>query len=139
MLRPSTASILGSTRAERRRNLRREKMRAVGNVARALGMLGSGITVGLLVLVLPWALPILYLASAFLSLALPLRWATGHQPFSLFALGEWLLSLVVAVIGIYRAARKAEPVAPVRAEFARGLLFAAWGCALILALADLSS
>jgi hypothetical protein len=138
VLRPSSASILGSTRAERRRNLAREKVRAVGNVARAMGLLGSGLAVGLLVLVLPWALPILYLASAFLSLAMPLRWITGHAPLSLASAGQWLLALAIAAVGIFRAAQRAEPVAPVRPEFARGLLIAAWGAALVLALADLS-
>ena len=137
MLRPSTTSILGSTRGERRRNQRRETMRAVGQTARTVGVVGTGVTAGVFGLLLPWAVPILYLAAAFLFLALPLRWATGRAPLTLLATGEWLLAAAISAIGVFRAAQSAAPVAPVRPQFARGLLVAGWGAALVLALAEL--
>ena len=122
MLRPSSTSILGSTRAERRRNLRREKVRAFGQTARTVGLLGTGMALALVGLVLPWAMPIAYLAASFLVLALPLRWLSGHAPLTLLFCGEWLLAAAVSAVGIFRAAQRFEPLAPVRPEFARALL-----------------
>ena len=137
MLRPSTKSILGSTRAERRRNQRRDTLRAVGQTARSVRLVGSGLTTGVFGLLLPWALPVLYLSAAFLVLAMPLRWLTGRAPLGLLPAAEWLLAGAVSLLGIVRAAQGALPVAPVRPEFARGLLVAAWGASLLLALAEL--
>ena len=138
MLRPSTTSILGSTRAERRRNLRREQMRAVGQTAKTATALGTGLIALVFALGLPWILPIAYLAGAFLLVSLPLRWAAGHEPFTLFSFGLWALGVAISLVGLIRAQQKMEPVAPVRSEFARGLLFAAWGAALVLAVCSLS-
>ena len=137
MLRPSTTSILSSTRAERSRNTRRETLRAVGQTAKTVGVIGTGVTAGAFGLLLPWAMPIAYLAAAFLLLALPLRWVTGREHLTLLASGEWLLAAAISAIGVARAAQGASPLAPVRPEFARGLLVAGWACALLLAIAEL--
>jgi hypothetical protein len=138
MLRPSTGSILGSTRAERRRNLRREQMRAVGGAAKSATALGTGLVGLAFLLGLPWAVPIVYLAGAYLALSLPLRWAAGHEAFTLTTFGEFAAGVVVTAIGAMRAQQKMEPVAPVRPEFARGMLFAGWAGAFLLAVCSLA-
>jgi hypothetical protein len=137
VLRPSEGSILGSSRAARRRTLRRERMRAVGHTARMAGVLASGLSSGLLGFVLPIALPILYLGSAFLLPALPLRWFTGRAAVTPFAVSEWLFAGFICAIGIFRFQKRAEPLAPVRPAFAQWLFLSAGATGLFLALADL--
>ena len=138
MLRPSTTSILGSTRAERRRNLRREQMRAVGQTAKSATVLGTGLVGLVFVLGLPWLLPIVYLAAAYLVLSLPLRWAAGHEAFTLATLGQFAAGVVITGIGALRAQQEMDPVAPVRPAFARGMLYAGWVGAFLLAVCSLS-
>jgi hypothetical protein len=101
------------------------------------GVLARWLSTGLLGFVLPLALPILYLCAAFLFPALPLRWATGRGPPTLLAAGEWLLAGFICAIGVFRFQKRAEPLAPVRPVFARGLLLSAGAAGLFLALADL--
>ncbi len=137
MLRPSTTSILGSTRAERRRHLRREQMRAVGQTAKSATMLGTGLVGLVFVLGLPWMVPVLYLAAAYLALSLPLRWAAGHEAFTLVTFGEFAAGLVITGIGALRAQQKMDPVAPVRPGFARAMLYAGWAGAFLLAVCSL--
>ena len=137
MLRPSTTSILGSTRAERRRNLRREQMRAVGQTAKSATLLGTGLVGLVFVLGLPWAVPILYVAAAYLALSLPLRWAAGHEAFTLVTFGQFAAGVVVSGIGLLRAQQQMAPVAPVRPGFARGMLYAGWAGAFLLAVCSL--
>ena len=138
MLRPSTTSILGSTRAERRRNLRREQMRAVGQTAKSATVLGTGLVGLVFVLGLPWLVPVLYLAAAYNAVSLPLRWAAGHEPFTLASFGLFAAGVVVTAIGALRAQQKMEPVAPVRPEFARGMLYTGWAGAFLLAVCSLA-
>jgi hypothetical protein len=138
MLRPSKTSILGSTRAERRRNLRREQMRAVGQTAKSATLLGTGLVGLVFVLGLPWAVPILYVAGGYLALSLPLRWAAGQEAFTLATFGQFAAGLVVTVVGALRAQQKMDPVAPVRPEFARGMLYTGWAGAFVLAVCSLA-
>jgi hypothetical protein len=137
MLRPSN-SLLGSSRAARRANVRMERRKAL---SRALGA-GAGL-VGALVgtafdLALLLGLPILYLASSFLVLDLPVRWATGRaQP--VWTSGLMLAAaVVVSLIGVARAVQTAQPVAPVRPEFAKLMLGLSWVAALLLTMGDLA-
>jgi hypothetical protein len=137
MLRPK-ASFLGSSVAERRRNLRREQLRAVGQGVRAAAGAGQALFDLVRRLAGFWLLPIAYLAGAYLAASLPLRWAAGHEPLTLPSFGLWALGTAISLIGLFRVRTRAEPVAPVRPEFARGMLFAGWGGALILAICSLS-
>ncbi|GAC1341552.1 MAG: hypothetical protein NVSMB23_13240 [Myxococcales bacterium] len=135
MLRPSS-SLLNSSRAAQRQHTRAERLRALGQMTRvvrviAVHVAGSAVDLGLL-----GALPILYAAGAYLTLDLPLRWATGHERVSLAGLALFACAAGVSLVGIARAVQGAPPVAPVRPVFARGLLVAGWAAALICALAD---
>jgi hypothetical protein len=136
VLRPSSG-FLGSTRAVRARNLRKERVRAVGHSLYVAGGLGAGLLAGLVGLVLPLALPFLYFSAAFFTLVVPLRWLFGPVPPGLPWLLLWAGAAVVSIIGIIRAAQRQEPLAPVRPEFARAMLLVGWGAALVLALTDL--
>jgi len=137
MLRPQSNRFLGSTRAERRRNMRREKARAVGAVFEGVRGIGLALGAALSALVLLWGLPLLYAASSFLVLALPLRWVTGREHPSLLGIGELLGAFAIAVIGILRAISGSEPIAPVRPVFARAMLGLCWLCAFLLVVADI--
>lgn len=135
MLRPSN-SILGSSRAARRAGVRADLTRVASQVGRAVSRATSdlyGTAADLLLLAL---LPPLYLAAAYLSLDLPLRWLFGREPLSLLGVGTWLLAAAVDAAGIARAVQGAAPIAPVRPQFARALLVVAWATALLLVVAD---
>lgn len=137
MLRPSN-SILGSSRAARRAGVRADLTRMVTHVGKGVSRATSdlyGTAVDLLLLAL---LPPLYLAAAYLSLVLPLRWLFGREPLSLMGVGTWCLAAIVDAAGITRAVQGAAPIAPVRSPFARALLVVAWSTALLLAVADLA-
>jgi len=136
MLRPQSNRFLGSSRAERSRNMRRERVRAVSGLfdaVRGAVLLVTGVVVALVLL---WGMPILYAASSFLVLALPLRWLTGRSQPTWLTMGELTAALAIAAIGLLRAAQGAEPIAPVRRVFARTMLGLCWLGALLLAAAD---
>jgi len=137
MLRPQSNRFLGSTRAERRRNMRREKARAVGQVFDGVREIGLAVLAALAALVLLWGLPLLYAAASFLTLALPLRWLTGREPVSLLGVLELLLAIAISLVGLFRALQGSEPIAPVRPEFARAMLGLCWLAALLLVIADI--
>lgn len=135
MLRPSN-SILGSSRRARRAGVRADLTRFVAQVAKVVSRTTadlSGAAVDLLLLAL---LPPLYLAAAYLSLDLPLRWLFGREHLSLVGLGTWVAAAAVDAAGIARAVQGAAPIAPVRPQFARALLVLAWLTALLLVVAD---
>lgn len=138
MLRPSSGSILGSSRAAQRRAVRAERARAAGQVARFFAGLTGGTVGGVFELVLLCGLPVLYAVASFLFLALPLRLAFGGARFSLVGLLAWLAAAGLSVLGVVRAAQGAEPIAPVRPAFARNLLILMWIFSAVLAVADLS-
>jgi hypothetical protein len=137
MLRPKANGFLGSSRAERRRNMRREKVAAVGAIFDALQGIGLALGAALSAVFLLWGLPLLYCASSFLCLALPMRWVTGRAPISWLSALELLLAVAIALVGVVRAFRGDEPVAPVRPVFARTMLGLCWIGSFLLMLVDI--
>lgn len=138
MLRPSN-SLLSSSRAARRANLRAERVKALGHAARGIGGLVSGLFAMTVDLLLLWALPFVYLASSYLALDLPARWLAHRD-----ARGDWgvlvfIAAVVVGLIGLARALRESAPVAPVRPKFAKAMLGLSWLAGLLLTIGDLAS
>jgi hypothetical protein len=72
-------------------------------------------------------------------LDLPLRWLTRREPLSLPGAGEFVVAALIAAVGVNRALRGRQPVAPVSSRFARTLLCVGWAAALLLAWADVAS
>ena len=138
MLRPSN-SLLGSSRAARRRTVRAERVRALGHAARGLSGAARDLRGSALDLVLLCALPVLYLAAAYLVLDLPLRWLSGREAVSFTGAGELLAAISISLVGLGRALQQAPPIAPVGPRFARAMLAAGWIAALLLAVADLAA
>ena len=138
MLRPSN-SVLGSSRAARRTRARTEVARVGGGVARGLVGLSTDLLGSAYDLLLLAALPLLYVASAYLVLDLPLRWMTRREPLSLPGAGEFVAAALIGAVGVRRAVRGTPPIAPVSSGFARTLLCVGWAAALLLAWADLAS
>lgn len=136
MLRPSN-SLLGSSRAARRANVRAERARAVAQVLRGgrsalLTLLSS--VVDLLLLL---GLPLLYLAAAYLALDVPARWMAHRPvPFGGLLFGS---ALAVSFAGVARAVLGSAPVAPVGQRFARLMLGLSFVAALLLTIGDLAS
>jgi hypothetical protein len=137
MLRPSN-SLLGSSRAARRANVRMERRKMIWRALGAGAALVGGLWGTAFDLLLLVGLPVLYLASSFLVLDLPVRWATGRaQP--VWTSGLMLAAgVVVSLIGVARALQTAQPVAPVRPEFAKVMLGLSWLAALLLTMGDLA-
>lgn len=138
MLRPSN-SLLGSSRAARRRNVRAERRKALGSAARGGFSLASGAWRAALNLLLLFGLPLLYLSASYLFLDLPLRWLFHKEPFTGVGAGLFVGSILVGLFGIARALQGAEPVAPVRPRFARIMLGCCWFAALVMTIGDLAS
>ena len=137
MLRPSD-SLLGSSRAARRANVRAERVKALGHGVRAVRGLFSGLLGAVFGLVFLWIVPFVYLAAAYLLFDLPARWL-AHRP----AWGGWgalvfFASLVISIVGLGRALQDAEPVAPVRPKFAKAMFGLSFVAALILTIGDLA-
>lgn len=136
MLRPAN-SLLDSSRATLRANVRAERVKVLARMLRALkaaflALFGTALDVLLL-----WLLPLAYLASSYLALDLPARFflhrpAGGGRGAVLFA-----AAVAVGLVGIARAVRGAEPIAPVRPRFAKAMLGLCWLAALILTVGDL--
>src|SRR5206468_2737781 len=63
MLRPKSG-LLGSSRAERRANVRAERRRAFGHAAKGTFSLVAGLGGAVLELVLLWGMPLAYLAAS---------------------------------------------------------------------------
>lgn len=138
MLRPSN-SLLGSSRAARRANVRHERRKALGRAAGA-GFGAIGEVWGTVVdLVLLFGMPVVYLASSYLALDLPLRWMSGRESpdwvSGLLVAGAW----IVALVGVGRVLRDAEPLAPVRPRFAKVMLALSWVAGLLFTISDLTS
>ena len=138
MLRPSN-SLLGSSRGARRAHVRAERRKMMGRaVGQGWGLVGDlwGTALDLVLLV---ALPFVYLAASYLLLDLPLRWLLGREAPTLLAGGEFLVALVVSLVGLARVLQEAEPVTPVRPRFARIMFALSWVAALLLTIGDLAS
>jgi hypothetical protein len=138
MLRPSN-SLLNSSRAAHKHHVRAERIRALGHVTRFARIVTSNVAGSAIDLFLLGALPLLYAASAYLALDLPLRWATGHAKVSLLGFGLFAGAAFVSFMGIARAVQGAPPVAPVRPQFARAMLALSWTAALVCAIADVAA
>ena len=138
MLRPSN-SLLGSSRAARRANLRAERVKSLGHAARGIRSLVSGVFALTVDLVLLWALPFVYLASAYLALDLPARWLAHREAWGGWGVVIFAAALVVGLIGLARALQDSTPVAPVRPKFARAMFAISWLAGLLLTIGDLAS
>jgi hypothetical protein len=136
MLRP-TAGLLGSSRAARRANVRAERVKALGHAARGIRALVSVIVALAIDLVLLWALPFVYMISAYLALDLPARWLAHRDAWGGQGVIIFLAALVVGLIGVARAVQNAAPIAPVRPQFAKAMLAVSWIAALIMTIGDL--
>jgi hypothetical protein len=136
MLRPS-AGLLGSSRAARRANVRAERVKALGHAARGIRGLVTVLVVVSIDLVLLWALPFVYMISAYLALDLPARWIAHRDAWGGWGVIIFLGALVVGLIGIARAVQDSTPIAPVRPQFAKAMLAASWIAALLMTIGDL--
>ena len=137
MLRPSN-SLLGSSRAARRANVRAERVKALGQAARGIRGLVSGIVALTVDLVLLWGLPFVYLASSYLALDLPARWLAHREAWGGWGVAVFAGAVVVGLIGLARALQESVPVAPVRPQFARAMFAASWVAGLLLTIGDLA-
>lgn len=138
MLRPSN-SLLGSSRAARRANVRAERTKALGNMAKGSTSAVFALWGGVIELALLWLLPLIYLASSYLALDLPARWLWHVEPFSGWKLLLFLGAFVVCLVGLARALQGAEPIVPVRPRFARIMLAVAWFASLLLTISDVAT
>jgi hypothetical protein len=136
MLRP-TAGLLGSSRAARRANVRAERVKALGHAARGIRALVTVLVALAIDLVLLWALPFVYMVSAYLALDLPARWIAHRDAWGGRGVIIFLAALVVGLIGVARAVQNAAPIAPVRPQFAKAMLAVSWVAALLMTIGDL--
>src|SRR5258708_7833731 len=67
----------------------------------------------------------------------PGRWIVHRAPWGNWGAPIFLGSLVVGLVGIMRAMRNAQPVAPVRPQFAKAMLGLSWLAALLCTIGDL--
>ncbi len=137
MLRPSN-SLLGSSRAARRRNLRQERVRWLGWLTRGTTGVVQDLVGTAFDLLLLCGLPVLYLAASYLALDLPARWLFRREPLSALRGLEFVVALAISLIGITRVRQQAQPVAPVRPQFARLLFLGSWLAALVFTISDLA-
>ena len=137
VLRPS-GSLLASSRAAQRRTVVREASRLAYSTARKVAAALTDVLGAALDVVVMVGLPILYAASAYLTLDLPARLFAGRVHFSAVGFLFFLAAVGVSLLGLSRALREATPVAPVRPKFARAMLLAGWAAALLLTVADLA-
>jgi hypothetical protein len=138
MLRPSN-SLLGSSRAARRANVRAERRKAFSSVARGARTAVTGAISGVFGVVLVFALPFLYLAAAYLAIDLPLRWMLGREASNWMTLLAFFGSIVLGLVGLTRTLQLAQPVAPVRPQFARAMFVLSWVAGLLMTIGDLVS
>lgn len=138
MLRPK-GGFLDSSRAVHRASVRAERKKAVGNVFRGV----SGLVVDLWgtvvdqVLLLVW--PLACVASAYVVLDKPVRWIRGREPFDGAGFLLFAGAVAISLIGLSRVLRRAQPIAPVRPQFAQRMFAASWIAALLFTLGDLSA
>jgi hypothetical protein len=137
MLRPSN-SLLGSSRATRRANLRAERIKALGVFARAVRKKTGRLVRGLFELVLLVGLPLLYLSASYLAIDLPARWMQGREHPHTTSLLLFAGAAVVGLVGLVRAVQGVPPVAPVRPRFARWMYGLSWVAGLLFVLGDLA-
>jgi hypothetical protein len=137
MLRPSN-TFLGSSRATFRRNVRKERVKALQGFVRAWRKTVGRVVSFAVGLVLLCGLPLLYLCAAYLAIDLPLRFLSGREHATWKTLFLLLGAFVVALAGLVRAVQGAPPVAPVRPRFARAMYALSWVAGLLFTLSDFS-
>ncbi len=137
MLRPS-GSLLASSRAAQRRSLRLELFRLASGLTRNVSAAVTDVVGALFDVVVLCALPLLYLAAAYLTLDLPVRLLAGRVHFSAEGMLAFASAVGMSLFGLSRALRDVPPVAPVRPGFARAMLLVGWAAALLLTVADLA-
>ncbi|HEY2031528.1 MAG TPA: hypothetical protein VGH20_20190 [Myxococcales bacterium] len=129
-------NFLGSSRATFRRNVRKERMKALQGFVRAWRRT-VGRAVSLVVgLVLLCGLPVLYLCAAYLAVDLPFRFLSGREHATWKSLLLLLGAFVVALVGLVRAVQGVPPVAPVRPRFARAMYALSWVAGILFTLSD---
>lgn len=138
MLRPSD-NLLDSSRAARRANLRAARLKAFGQLYRALKGLILGVLRIAWSLLLLWCLPFLYLTAAYMVLDLPARWLAHRDAWGGLGALVFAASVAVCLTGVSRAMHNAPPVAPVRPRFAKLMLGLSWVAAVLLTIGDLAS
>ncbi len=138
MLRPSN-SLLGSSKATLRANVRAERVRAVGSFFRAIKALVVVLFAVVVEVVLLWVLPFLYFAGAYLALDLPARWLTHRDAWGGWGVLIFLGSITMGLIGLVRAVQNSAPIVPVRPQFAKAMFGLSWVAALLLTIGDLAS
>jgi hypothetical protein len=135
MLRPSN-SLLGSSRAVRRANVRAARVKNLSALARwARGTVGSTVS-GVVGLVMLCGLPLLYLCASYFTIDLPVRWLSGREPMTWNHLALLLGSIAVGIVGLARAIQGAQPLAPVRPRFARLMFGLSWIAAILMTIGD---
>ena len=138
MLRP-TGNLLDSSRATYRASLRAERLRTLWSFGRLFKSLASGVTRAVVDLVLLLGLPFAYLFAAYLVLDLPARWFAHKDAYGRWGLLLFAASLAIAGVGVVRARRNAEPIAPVRPVFAKVMLGVSWLAAILCTIGDLAT
>lgn len=137
MLRPSN-TFLGSSRATFRRNVRKERVKALQGFVRAWRRTVGRAASSVVWLVLLCGLPLLYLCASYLALDLPFRFLSGREHATWRTLLLLLGAFAVGLIGLVRAVQGVPPVAPVRPRFARAMFALSWVAGLLFTISDLS-
>jgi hypothetical protein len=137
MLRPSN-TFLGSSRATFRRNVRKERVKALQGFVRAWRRTVGRVVDGVVGLFFLCGLPILYLCASYLAIDLPLRFLFGREHATWKTLLLFLGAAVVGLIGLVRAVQGVPPVAPVRPRFARAMFGLSWVAGILFTISDLS-
>jgi hypothetical protein len=136
VLRPAD-SLLGSSKAAIRANVRAERLKAVVHLARVLWAIVLAVFAVAVDLVLLWAMPFVYLVAAYLALDLPARWMSSREAYGGWGVVAFFASLAIGLVGVMRAVQNSEPIAPVRPEFAKTMLRLGWATAAVLTIGDL--
>ena len=137
MLRPSS-NLLGSSRSAYRANIRAERLKALWAVPRAIKSAVALLVNAAWDLLLLCALPLAYLAAAYLVVDLPVRWLTHRGAYGRFGFLLFLASAAIAAAGIMRAVQEAPPIPPVRPKFAKAMLALSWVAAILATIGDIA-
>jgi hypothetical protein len=130
--------FLGSSRATFRRNVRKERVKALQGFIRAWRKTVGRVVDAVVGLLLLCGLPILYLCASYLVIDLPVRFLSGREHATWKSLLLLAAAIVVALVGLVRAVQGVPPVAPVRPRFARTMFALSWVVGILFTLSDLS-
>jgi uncharacterized membrane protein (DUF485 family) len=107
-------------------------------MSRGISGLFSGIFGNLIALALLWATPLAYLCASYFAVDLPARVVAHRVAWGWTGVLVFLASAIVSAIGISRALRNAEPIAPVRPQFAKAMLALSWVAGILFTIGDLA-